>query len=122
MTSEAGMGRTTAPVFIRPPSAAAFDLKPAGGAGFGGRRGEDGVSLRPRDKDIGRHSNAWGALGERLNLDRADLEDLAESHSSEDAFDLPFAAQPGSRMLREGEEPKHHLPGQVSASFPRERR
>ncbi|ORX33973.1 hypothetical protein BD324DRAFT_637852 [Kockovaella imperatae] len=102
MTSEAGMGRTTAPVFVR---------QPAGPFGVRKVRRDDGASIRPRDLE--RQSNPWGALGERLNLDRADLEDLAESHSSADAFDLPFAAQPGSRMLRDGEEPKQNLPGQL---------
>ena len=98
------MNRTTAPVFVRPATGPFTQRKTRGG---------DGASYRPRDKDLERQSNPWGALGERLNLDRADLEDLAESHSSADAFDLPFAAQPGSKMLREGEEPKPHLPGQV---------
>jgi len=60
----------------------------------------------------------WDALGERLNIDKNALGDFREhgrgaGEEESEMYHVPFAAQPGSRRLAEGEE-VHHLPRQVS--------
>jgi hypothetical protein len=44
---------------------------------------------------------AWNALGERLNIDRANLDEL--DVRSQNSFEMPFAAQPGTRHLHVAE-------------------
>lgn len=61
----------------------------------------------------------WGALGERLNIEHEKMGWAAEDGGDVEMgtrvmfSQMPFAAQPGSRMLAEGEE-VHHVPRQVS--------
>jgi hypothetical protein len=61
----------------------------------------------------------WGALGERLNINHKKMGWAADDDSDVEMgtrvmfSQMPFAAQPGTRMLAEGEE-VHHVPRQVS--------
>ena len=104
MTSEAGITRTAAPVFLRH-TAGPFTMNP------NRHPPSSQNSSRPGFRDLDRQSsNPWGALGDRLNLDKADLDDLDVG----EMYELPFAAQPGSRVLRQGKEFQPVIPGHVS--------
>ncbi|EIW71140.1 hypothetical protein M231_01775 [Tremella mesenterica] len=53
----------------------------------------------------------WGVLNERLNLDKMEMTKFAESQieshavsQTSERISMPFSAQPGARILREGEE------------------
>lgn len=72
-------------------------------------------------------NSPWGALGDRLNLKRSDLEEMAhgqsnhhlqrqDTNTSNEMIDLPFAAQPGSKRVDGELYPRHDIPRQVSAS------
>ncbi|KAK4690022.1 hypothetical protein P7C73_g89, partial [Tremellales sp. Uapishka_1] len=60
-------------------------------------------SVLPSNRDVptaDRYSTPWGILGERLNLEKTIIDEM---ESQENSFDLPFAAQPGSRRLEDQE-------------------
>lgn len=64
-------------------------------------------------RDSAHGSSPWSALGERLNIDKEHLGEMDHGTGSQQSFELPFAAQPGSRHLREGEVVPH-VPRTVS--------
>ena len=106
MVSEAGVKQSTAPVFVRQLPRHTYNKEQNHNL-----PSDSDISTYlpniPSPRDVERQSvhNAWGVLGERLNLENVNLDDLAaSSNNSSEMFDLPFAARPGARRLEEGEQ------------------
>ncbi|KAL7419427.1 hypothetical protein Q5752_006265 [Cryptotrichosporon argae] len=86
-------------VFVRP----APHGKPHRFSDKVGPHGHGGRGLSDTDSDADTPQKAgWDLLGDRLRIDKDDVEDLVASQAGGNnaAYDLPFAATPGTQVVR----------------------